>query len=152
MQLLCGWTHAGTNCCSCCPFVASPAFPSVIFNSWSFVRKDFERSRLWSPIWAQICLCTEPAEIAVTRGQALGSGQPLGHRTKVTVSWKSKRQQSSWPLSAALAPFSQGKRKGTRLSCSRSTAFTSNTKTQQWTRGNLHLTSQATGPPTQAPK
>lgn len=41
---------------------------------------------------------------------------------------KSKQRQNCWPLSAALASFSQGKWRGTRLSRSRSTAFTLNIK------------------------
>jgi len=36
------------------------------------------------PVWAQLGLCPEPAETAVTAGQAAGLGQLLGHSSEVT--------------------------------------------------------------------
>lgn len=77
-----------------------------------------------------MCRCTEPAEIAVVRGQAVGSGQPLGHRSDEKV-----QLAPATDLSLLLwhQPASQGKRRGAHLPCSHSAL-------------NTRLTSQATRP------
>lgn len=86
-QLLCGWTHAGTNCCSWYRFVASPSFPSDVFNSWSFAWQDFERSGLWRGPFGHKSFSAWSQQRLQEAGCGL-TGQPSGHRSKIPSQWR----------------------------------------------------------------
>lgn len=88
-------------------------------------------------MWAPICPCTEPAETAITCGQAAGWDQPLGAQEQGDSGMKrSKQRQSCRPLSAALASFNQGKWRGTAPAAQPSLQIQKSTSK----RGNLRLT------------